>query len=262
MSFFYISLLNRKEAGAYSQLYQCLKEEKEHLGHRDLAKIIREEIGSFRQDVAESDVQIVDHHDKPVADMVKHNLLDHWSYVDMDLLSPLLYRAGLLSWSDWEDMQEFRGKEEKVKFLGTLLSRIEGGAYKLFKCLMEETEHVGHQHLVTIIQSQIPMLAESFGQPNSSSLVSHEDLHNNHIADIVQRNLAEFIQNTDMEQLSVFLLNDGILSVEDCEYLHSMTDNKAKSSFFYNLLLKTKGVRAYRKLYECLKEEEEHPGHL
>lgn len=89
----------------------------------------------------------------------------------------------------------------------------------------------------------------------------HAQIQNNLIEDIVRGNLLKFYDSTDLDQLYPILFTNGLISKKDMEELQRFTNSRAKMNFFYILLLSTKGVEAYKKLFDCLKKEKEHSGH-
>lgn len=84
---------------------------------------------------------------------------------------------------------------------------------------------------------------------------------NNLIAHIVRRNMVEFVDSTDMDSLCPHLFAKEVLSRKDMEDLEGIRSTRGKKNFFYMLLLDSKGVSAYQKLFECLESEKDHCGH-
>lgn len=84
---------------------------------------------------------------------------------------------------------------------------------------------------------------------------------NDLIAGIVRKNMVEFVDSTDFESLAAHLYQENILSHKDMEVFEGIKSPRGKNNYFYMLLLDTKGVNAYQKLYDCLKKETHHIGH-
>ena len=82
-----------------------------------------------------------------------------------------------------------------------------------------------------------------------------------HIASTVRENIREFLRSTDLESLKCHLCEKGILSHRDIESIECMNSSRKKNEFFYMHILDTKGLNVYQKLFDCLKEEQQHSGH-
>ena len=95
--------------------------------------------------------------DNPIADIIRRHLLDFYDSTDLESLYPCLYKAGLISKKDWEDLQGLTNSRARMNFLYIhLLSSKGPWAYEaLFECLREEQEHVGHQYLVRILEREL-----------------------------------------------------------------------------------------------------------
>ena len=84
---------------------------------------------------------------------------------------------------------------------------------------------------------------------------------NDLIARIVRKNMVEFVHTTNFDTLSTHLYQVELLSHVDMVELEGIKSSIGKKNFFYMLLLDTKGVDAYNKLFECLRNETHHCGH-
>lgn len=96
--------------------------------------------------------------------------------------------------------------------------------------------------------------------PTPTSRDGHRQ-RNDLIASIVRRNMVEFVDSTDFESLAAHLYQENVLSHKDMEVFEGIKSPRGKNNYFYMLLLDTKGVNAYQKLYDCLKKETHHIGH-
>lgn len=84
---------------------------------------------------------------------------------------------------------------------------------------------------------------------------------NNLIAGIVRRNMVEFVDSTDIDSLCPHLYANELLSRKDMEDLEGIKSIRGKKNLLYMLLMDSKGVDAYQKLFECLENETQHCGH-
>lgn len=84
---------------------------------------------------------------------------------------------------------------------------------------------------------------------------------NNLISGIVRKNVVEFVDSTDIESLCPHLYANELLSHKDMQELDGIKSVRGKKNFLYLLLLDTKGVNAYQKLFDGLKNETQHCGH-
>lgn len=91
---------------------------------------------------------------------------------------------------------------------------------------------------------------------------SRRRFRNNLIASIVRRYMVEFVDSTDIDTLSPHLYAKQLLSHNDMVELRSIPSDRGKKNFLYMLLLHSKGVDAYQKLYDSLKEAMQHSGHI
>lgn len=109
--------------------------------------------------------------------------------------------------------------------------------------------------------------SKSFDEESPSCIVLKTDksrrrFKNNLIASIVRRNMVEFVDSTDIDTLSPHLYAKQLLSHNDMVELRSIPSDRGKKNFLYMLLLHSKGVDAYQKLYDSLKEATQHSGHI
>ena len=85
-------------------------------------------------------------------------------------------------------------------------------------------------------------------------------LENECIQRIVQRNMVEFVQSTNLKSLCAHLIEEELISHDDYEEIEGRKTTREKNNFFY-MMLRNKGLNAYIKLYKCLRCENEHCGH-
>ena len=97
--------------------------------------------------------------------------------------------------------------------------------------------------------------------PSSPILFPDKRKKHDRIANIIRKNMEEFVRSTDLESLCTHLYTEELLSHSDMESIEGMKNSRAKKNYFYMLLLNTKGVGAYQKLFDCLKAEQHHSGH-
>jgi hypothetical protein len=84
---------------------------------------------------------------------------------------------------------------------------------------------------------------------------------NSRIASIIKPNMVEFVDSTDIDSLCPYLFAKDLLSCKDVEDLQGIKSVRGKKNFFYLLILPSKGVDAYQKLLDCLREDTAHSGH-
>ena len=98
------------------------------------------------------------------------------------------------------------------------------------------------------------------GSPLANKSSRH--LKNQLIASIIQRNMVQFVDSTNIDTLCPHLFAKQLLSSKDVEELNAIKSVRGRNNFLYMLLLPNKGVNAYQKLFRCLREETHHCGHI
>ena len=176
----YMQILPHKGEHAYRLLYECLEGEKEHCGHADLVNIL--------------DKALKDRHPPQSGDtsLTKLNYADEIilgesvccetptfiKHSDFSTLFSHLYSRKLVNSNDYETLTSMQSDMERGNHLYMqILPRKGRQAYRrLYKCLKNEREHVGHRDLVKILdralrdRSRIPTAEDD--RPEESSTPS------------------------------------------------------------------------------------------
>ena len=100
--------------------------------------------------------------------------------------------------------------------------------------------------------------SQSFDDPSPTSPTDSNEI----IKRLLHDNLDDFVKSTNMEALSTHLVSANLLSRDDLEEVEAKNKTShARNLHFYVFTLHSKGSDAYRRMYDCLKKEQEHLGH-
>ncbi len=83
----------------------------------------------------------------------------------------------------------------------------------------------------------------------------------NIIEGIVKGNMEFFVRFTDLNVLYPHIRSTELISTDELMYLQTIKNNRFRNETFYMFFLINKGAGAYSKLFECLKNENEHSEH-
>ncbi len=94
--------------------------------------------------------------------------------------------------------------------------------------------------------------------PTNGNLAKNNDA----IAEVIRRNLVQFSEHTNLDNLYPHLISSNLICTSDYEYLEAYKTTASKMNYFYIFLLHKKGKNAYSEFFKCLLNEKAHRGHF
>ena len=158
----YMQILPHKGSTAYRQIYECLKDETEHRGHRDLVKILDKALNdryrpqsSLPNDTSLTKLNYTD--EIILRESIYCQMSTFVDNTDFITLSSHLYSRKLLHSSDYETLTSMLSNKERGNHLYMQILPHKGRTtYRLFyECLKNETEHMGHTDLLKILDEAL-----------------------------------------------------------------------------------------------------------
>ncbi len=123
-------------------------------------------------------------------------------------------------------------------------------------CLTPTSPSLSNKKLSQSFDEDSPPLS-----PDTSPQMPHRN-KSKLIEEILRKNIGDFVKNTDLGSLYPHLIAAKLISGKDLEEIEAKSiPSRAKNMFFYMILLDRKGPDAHKRLFDCLKKEDEHLGH-
>lgn len=155
----YMQILPHKGEHTYRLLYECLESEKEHSGHVDLVNILDKALkdrhppqnSSRPTDTSSIKLNYTD--EIILRESVRCGTSTFINNSDFNTLFSHLYSRKLLNSNDYETLTSMQSDKDRGNHLYMqILPRKGRRAYRrLYKCLKNEREHIGHRDLVKIL---------------------------------------------------------------------------------------------------------------
>ena len=118
-----------------------------------------------------------------------------------------------------------------------------------------------HITLTSSGESQSQPAKSSHSTAKSSHSISLTAEHECILKKAVVNKTHLFTERTNFVSLVPHLFEKKLLHSGECEDLEKLPSHQEKANHFYTIILPRKGARAYRRLYKCLKGENQHLGH-
>ena len=163
----YMQILPHKGEHTYRLFYECLENEKEHMGHRDLIKILDKALNDRHPPRSSFDSASSPTESKHLSDLAKLNYADEIilretvhhemptfvENTDFKTLSSHLYSRKLLHTSDFTTLTSLPSNVERGNclYMQILPSKGRHTYRRVYECLKIETEHMGHRDLVKLL---------------------------------------------------------------------------------------------------------------
>ena len=181
----YMQILPHKGEHTYRLLHECLENEKEHMGHRDLIKILDKALNDRHPPRSSFDSASSPTESKHLSDLAKLNYADdiilrdivHHKMptfienTDFKTLFSHLYSRKLLHSNDFATLTNLPSNIERGNclYMQILPSKGRYSFTRFYECLKNETEHMGHSYLVKLLDEA---LIKDRNPPQSSTVSS------------------------------------------------------------------------------------------
>ena len=180
----YMQILPHKGSSTYRQIYECLKDETEHCGHRDLVKILDKALNDRHpsQSSMPTDTSItkLNYTDEIILrESVCCQMSTFVESTDFNTLSSHLYSRKLLHSSDYETLTSMLSNKDRGNHLYMQILPHKGRTTyrQLYECLKNETEHMGHADLLKLLDEAL----KDRNQPPHSPIEEDESGDNTYL---------------------------------------------------------------------------------
>ena len=270
---FYLQILPRKGRHAYRRLYECLKNERIHMGHRDLVSILDTAL------YAQSDTDEHDGDCQPKSSRKRSTSLvrkiSEWKIIqEMKQgirISLQLRSSSHMSTSVSEgainmNSSQLQFTDDQRVASAMTLSSVQFSQSDLPPSLTSPSSVIESSSTQITLLSSVegqsqpyPNVAKSTKSHHTSMTAEHEDI----LKRTVEKKMHIFIEQTHFDTLLPHLLMKKLVCPEEHKMLEKYSSWKEKGIHFYASILPRKGRHAkpYRQLYKCLKRETTHLGH-
>jgi hypothetical protein len=159
----YMQILPHKGEHTYRLLYKCLENETEHTGHEDLVNILDKALkdghppqnSSTSTDTSSAKLNYTD--EIILRESVRCEMPKFIDNSDFNTLFSHLYSRKLVHSNDYETLTSMPSDKDRGNHLYMqILPRKGRHAYRrLYKCLRNESEHIGHRDLVKLLDKAL-----------------------------------------------------------------------------------------------------------